>query len=102
MFVYPILMLGDNFFTTHWPNDPKFGTCVHQHMAKDVSTIPCHVGLNFLKNIKKKPKFSHFFVNHVPNSCLDSRKGSYGEMPQHMWTSEELSKHCKKLFDMFQ
>src|SRR3954469_2724695 len=38
----------------------KFGTCVHQHMAKDVSTIPCQVGLKFFKNIQKNPNFGIF------------------------------------------
>ena len=97
MFVYPILMLGDNFFTIHCPDDPKFGTSVHQHMANDVSTIPCQVGLKIFKTNSKKLKFWHIFVKHVPKSSLQSRKGSYGEMPQHIWTSEHHFKPCRKL-----
>ena len=39
MFVYPIMMLGDNCFTQHCPNEPKFFTIVHHHMPNGVSTI---------------------------------------------------------------
>ena len=45
----------------------------------------------------KKLKFWHIFVKHVPKSSLQSRKGSYGEMPQHIWTSEHHFKPCRKL-----
>ena len=92
MFVYPIIMLGDNCFTQHYPNEPKFCTSVHHHMPNDVNQH--HALPNWLEIFKiymEKLKFRLPFVKHLPKCLLQTRKGDRGEMLHHNVTKEH---HC--------